>query len=309
MGCCASHGQDEFVEHKTKSTDGAHVKCDSEDNVDLEMDIETTDLSDGLLDMFNTLYNQKTANHDIDETTGLPSVASLVYSLQTCIVLQDAKWVLAMCDINNLTDINDKIGYSGANHKIEEIGKIISKFVSQKPFEMKAFRNSSNGKGALFAIVIYCDEKFEIGELYMKRLKDKIFDYSNETVSIGMTRINKYDNVNDWIDRANNCLIQVKKNNGNNVLFDKIDYNKNNKQDTGYESKNSEDVKEISLGNKQDLTRAIQVSLQTTFCAIVCNVNEKMWFEFYIVLFCFSFFKTENRIRVRGNRRKGIEFN
>ena len=202
-----------------------------------------------LLAIFNTLFNRNNVNNpsDTDDGTGLPLGNSLIYSMQTCIFLKDKKWVLATLDIDDLREINDNIGYSGANHKIEEIGKIISKFVSQKPFEMKAFRNVTNGKGDLFAILLYCSKKIEFSERYMNVLKTKIFNYSNQTVSIGMATVNKYDTFHDWMDRATNCLKKVTSNGGNGVLFDNTPFETEiKKKNTGDETNDKkEDEKTV----------------------------------------------------------------
>ena len=221
--------------------------------------------NDEVLVLFNSLFNRNNINNpgDIDSGTGLPLSNSLIYSLQACILLQDRKWVLAFCDIDNLRELNDDLGYSGANHKIEDIGKIIKKFVSQKPFELKAFRNKINGKGDSFAILIYCSKKIEFCKRFMSRLRKQIYQLSNAKVSIGMTNINKFDkNYTTWINRANDALSNVKQKGGNDVLFNQVDFNlkpltqKEEQEEEDKEKKtkngNRSEKKELELGRKED---------------------------------------------------------
>ena len=220
-----------------------------------------------LLSVVNTLFNRnKTGdgNKDICPATGLPTSNALIYSLQTCILHKNDKLVLVMCDIDHLRALNDEIGYAGANFKIEDVGKIIKKFVSLKPFEMQAFRNTKDGKGDLFAVLLHCRKKLEFAERHMKRLSQKIKKFTNTTVSIGMTNINKFDTVDTWIERAVLSMNIVKENGGNGVNFLKIDFNHSKqKNDAKHKNKNTNSNvtllgKERKLGTKEAFDSKIE---------------------------------------------------
>ena len=176
------------------------------------------------LEMYDNLFGSRT-NNDIDQATGLKQTTSLNYQLQTFLYLQDDRWLLAMIDIDGLADINEKLGYSRANKKINEIGTIINQFCGKLKSTLKGFKcnNLVKGKGDLFAVLIHCDHYsttkinnktdknknrssmglgLELSEKYMKKLMKRIKLSTNETVSIGIAKMNKWDTFEEWKQRS-----------------------------------------------------------------------------------------------------------
>ena len=161
------------------------------------------------LDFYKSVFNQQT--DDVDKNTGLFFSSSLNYILHTFLFLDDSQWVLAMIDIDGLKDINDKLGYSGANEKIEQIGTIICKFCNKNKVKLKGYKCNDvvSGKGDLFGVLIKCEIRM-----------DNSIDF---TVSIGCSKLIEDDlgMPDDWYQRVNDNLKQAKKNGKNQICFGK----------------------------------------------------------------------------------------
>ena len=140
-------------------------------------------------------------------STGLLLSNSLNRELQKYIELKDDKTVLSILDINNLANINEKYGYNDANLKIKQIGNIIKEFCDKNNYIMKGFKLNENGKSDIFAIIINYKNKIDSCIRYMNRLMNKINKLTNETVSIGLSKYNKYEkSYKQWKLRSLDCL-------------------------------------------------------------------------------------------------------
>ena len=209
-------------------------------------------------------------NIDIDNETKLYSTKALNYSLNTSLSLNDDKWVLIMLNINNLKQLNKDLGYESTNMKIKFLGTIIYDFCERNPFRFRGFRYNKDGKGDIFAILIYCKKQLSFAETQIKLLNKKI---NNElggiTVSIGIAKMIKTDTFKKWIKRCLNNITNAKliKNSNNEYIYSDININLNNnniniihKNDNSAASitdiTNKE--KEILLGDKKDIKKYLK---------------------------------------------------
>ena len=208
-----------------------------------------------LLSEFNSLLKQNQSQEC--SRTGLLLCDALFYCLRACLLLQDKKWLFALCDIDNLKGINDKLGYNDADFVIETIGRIIKQFVDKKPSKTKGFRFDSNndiirGKGDLFGILIYA-MKNENAERRLKLLMKQINNITNKTITIGVSTMQKNDNIKDWINRSLKCLEYIKTNSemGGNEMY--CNYSDKNETKTDEnESKNAATTGNKSLSTEME---------------------------------------------------------
>ena len=191
-----------------------------------------------LISQFNSLLKQE--NSQECPKTGLLLSDAFFYCLKTCLMLKDSKWLLALCDIDNLKEINERIGYNDTDFIIESIGRIIKRFVDAKPTQTKGFRFDSNneivpGKGDLFAILIRYHLKIENAETRLRLLLKHVSNIQKETITIGIAKMQTNDDCNNWIQRCLECVRHVKKiePKGNNVFG-----NYNDTKDTNTDIKN-----------------------------------------------------------------------
>ena len=83
--------------------------------------------SNARLELYNSLFGQG-SNKKCDET-GLPFESSLNYSLQTFLFTKDTCWVLAMIDIADSDNFDEKYGYRRKQRKIIQIAMSLKNFV------------------------------------------------------------------------------------------------------------------------------------------------------------------------------------
>ena len=207
----------------------------------------------------------------VDKETGLPFVDALNRELEKCIVSMDSKTVLAVLDINNLANINDKFTYSGADIKIAQIGTIIRKYCEENSYRMKGFKVNEKGKSDVFAVLIRYKRNIENCRRFIETLMTQIKDLANETVCVGMAKFNYYETkFEEWKLRAFKCLEYAKdemrdnsengKASKNNLYFDvnqvfvkkeetKVDADEKEKERDEAES---EDAIYKELGTKED---------------------------------------------------------
>ena len=194
-------------------------------DVSAKVDATASASNNELLDTFHMVFSRKNLN-DIDESTGLGLNNSLNYSLKTCLLLEDDKWLLGILDIDNLKNINDKIGYKDANIKIITLGRIIKEFCDEKPLKTKGFRynNIENNKADMFAILIRYSKKISNIERRLKTLMNKINNILNITISIGLSKMNINDNnsfnFQEWINKSIKFMLNVQNSGGNDIYSD-----------------------------------------------------------------------------------------
>ena len=177
------------------------------------------------LELYNSLFGQSN-NSNTDLNTGLQLASSLNYSLYTFLHLSDTYWVLAMLDIDGLKDINEKLGYQGANDKIDQIGTVIKKFCDNDSRKLKGFKcnDAIVGKGDLFAILMYCHPKLIKSEKYITKLMKRIKSLTHETVSVGIAKMLEWETFDEWKLRALNNINKVKdtSSKGNDAFYSDI---------------------------------------------------------------------------------------
>ena len=206
----------------------------------------------------------------IDKESGLPLVDGLNRELEICIISKDVKTVLAVLDVNNLANLNDKFTYSGADIKIGQIGIIVRKYCEENSYKMKGFKVNEKGKNDVFAVLIRYNRNIENSQRYVENLMDQIKLLTYETVCVGMAKFDRFENkVWQWKLRAFQCLELAKeemriksgtgKANNNNLYFDVNEvfvnniYNNNNKSENEKEAEKTGSKSIYSeLGNQSD---------------------------------------------------------
>ena len=148
---------------------------------------------------------------------------SFLYSLKTCLLLDDEKWLLATLDVDNLKAINLKHGYDGANDIINKIGIIIYNFCNEMGMKRKGFRNQYiDGKGDMFSILIRYSKKIENAERAINNLMQQINDETNETVTVGLTKMKSNDTEISWIERSIELMKRAKNEQDGNGIYSDI---------------------------------------------------------------------------------------
>ena len=206
-----------------QSTSSAQIRRSNSSSTNNQANIHHDDTQHKQrMEWYNNLFGPR-ENNDVCKDTGLKLTKSLNYTLQTFLYLRDDKWVLSMIDINSLASINEKLGYSGANYKIKQIGSIINEFCNKLPFTLKGFKcvDVIKGKGDLFAMLIHCDKgKFELSTKYILKLTKRVKSLTNETVSVGIAKMNIWETYDEWKQRAIGNLKQGKENGGDGIYTD-----------------------------------------------------------------------------------------
>ena len=159
------------------------------------------------LQLYNSLFGQ--AARETCDQTGLQLTSSLNYSLYTFLHLCDIHWVLAMIDIDEKREMNEKYGYHNVSNKINQIGTVIKKFCDNDQQKLKGFvircsddEQYGDGDGVVFALLMYCYPKLIICEKYIAKLMKKIECLTNVTVSIGIAKMNRLETFEKWKHRA-----------------------------------------------------------------------------------------------------------
>ena len=165
--------------------------------------------------------------------------------------------MLVLCKLGwSINNVNETIGYCGANHKIKQMGDVIKVFCDNDSQRLKGYKctDKINGKGDLFGLLMYCYPQLNKSELYIKKLK-KIQSLTSETVSGGIAKMNKWETFEELKLRALNNIEKVKTAKGKadyysdvNVVFTKPENNVNNNHTTtatnDYDNKDSKEEKE-----------------------------------------------------------------
>ena len=167
------------------------------------------------LELYNSLFGQ--GRNKICQNTGLPLVSSLNYSLQTFLYTCDLHWVLAMIEIDELENITNKLGHYRAKRKMIQVGTVIKNFCENDSRRLKGFKcnDSSDDESSVFAVLMYCYPKLLKSEKYMAKLMKKIKQQTNETVSVGIAKMNKWETFEQWKERSVNNIENAR--NGKNT--------------------------------------------------------------------------------------------
>ena len=138
---------------------------------------------------------------------------SLNYSLQTFLYTIDIYWVLSMIDIHDFDNMKAKYGQKLSRRKIIQIGKVIKKFCENDARKLKGFKcndmvmiddDDDNGesKRDLFALLTYCHPHLNKSEKYISKLMKKIEQQTNETINVGIAKMNEWETFKQWKKRA-----------------------------------------------------------------------------------------------------------
>ena len=259
-----------------------------------------------LISTFDSVFSVTTLNDKCLET-GLRLAASLNYSLKTCLILKDNKWVVAVMDIDNLKHINDTTGYGAANIIIENVGTVIREFCQEKPMKTKGFRNSSIPQNDdMFAVLIRYSKKIENVETRINTLISRIFHVTNQTVSVGLAKM-RTDKTNEnetkWMQRAISLMKIVKNEKGGNGLETDIYENaiiiNEEKEESNKKNNNSKHKHRIkhALGSQTELEekgKEIAMLEDENWSMAIIDADNMRMYIFCVLtgtfLFLFSFF-------------------
>ena len=158
------------------------------------------------LELYSNLFGQA-MNNSRCAKTGLQFASSLHYSLHTFLHLCDKNWVLAIVDIAEIDKFDKKYGQL-AKQKILQIATVIRKFCENDSRKLKAFKY--NDDGDLFALLMYCYPKLDKCEKYILKLINKIEQQTNESVCVGIAKMNEWETFEEWKHRAMKNLENVK---------------------------------------------------------------------------------------------------
>ena len=180
------------------------------------------------LDLYHSLFGNGASK--TCQQSGLYLTPSFNYSLQTFLYKSDSHWVLSIIDINNFDNLKKKYGQQLSKRKIVQIGKVIQKFCQNDPRKLKGFKCNDlvinddediyndaeneeeegddddeyqyESKHDLFALLIYSHPKLTKSERYVSKLMKKIKQQTNESVNVGIAKMNEWETFKQWKQRA-----------------------------------------------------------------------------------------------------------
>ena len=134
----------------------------------------------------------------MDQTTkiNLLTSAELNTKLEILLLQQNILWVLSIINIDDLKQLNDRIGYKHTDDKIQQTAKTIYEFCNQKPSRMISFKHNDNnrGKGNVFAILFNCQKKNKRNNksnsdvyIFAKSKMQLIIDDVNKSCSVSIS--------------------------------------------------------------------------------------------------------------------------
>ena len=235
------------------------------------------------LDLYTSLFGH--GANKICEKTGLQLIPSLNYSLHTFLHLNDSYWVLAMIAIDGLDEMNEKYGKQDAKtRKLHQIGKVVKDFCANDPRKLKGFKcndliDNKTGGGDdgepqkdLFAILMYCHPKLNRSEKYVSKLLKKIKLLTDETVSVGIAKMNQWETFEEWKQRglknvknATNIAATIETNDttGDGTFYSDINVKYVNPiliQVDDQDEKTQEDKEQVvnRMGNKEDFEKKMK---------------------------------------------------
>ena len=156
------------------------------------------------LQFYNSLFGK--GKSKLCENTGLQLLSSLNYSLQTFLYTCDLNWVLAMIEIDQVENIIDKFGQSLAKRKFIQVRTVVKNFCEDDTSKLKGFKlndnNSDDELQPLYAILMYCHPNLNKSEKYIIKLMKRIKQQTNETVCVGIAKMNDWETFEQWKQRA-----------------------------------------------------------------------------------------------------------
>ena len=157
------------------------------------------------LQLYTSLFGQDKNN--VCKETGLHLGSSLNYSLYTFLHLRDINWVLAMIDIDEKDEWSQKYGQQGAKRKMYQIATVLKNFCLNDPRKLKGFKcndliDENESTCQLFAVLMCCHPKLDKAEKYVSKLIKKIKEQTNETVSVGIAKMNEWETFDEWKHRG-----------------------------------------------------------------------------------------------------------
>ena len=162
--------------------------------------------------LYNKLFTPHTKK-TICEKTRLQLTTSLNYFLFTLLHLSENDWVLAMIDVDDYENMAKKYGSQRVSNKVNQIGTVVYNFCQNNPNKLKAFRckdvtvDENEDKYDVFAIVMCCisgnsSSNLFLAEKYINKLVAKIKQQTNETVSVGIAKMNDWESFEEWKQRG-----------------------------------------------------------------------------------------------------------
>ena len=160
------------------------------------------------LQLYNSLFGQD--RNKICDKTGLQFIQSLNCLLHTFLYLNDKYWMLAIIDVDEFDNFDEKYGESLVKNKLNQIGTVIKQFCSNNPNKLKGFKcndliiddDELILDHHLFALLLYCYPQLNLSQKYILKLQKKIKEQTNETVSVGIAKMNEWETFDEWKKRA-----------------------------------------------------------------------------------------------------------
>ena len=285
------------VHHNTLST----TKLTSSDANTLSPTKDKNELQ--RLDLYNSLFGQDART--TCQQTGLLLTPSLNYSLYTFLHLYDISWVLAIISIDELNQLNEKYGKQDAKtRKIHQIGTVIKNFCANDPRKLKGFKcndliivnhhnDDDNGiyniedidgelQNDLFAILMYCHPQLSKSEKYIKKLMKKIKLLTNETVSVGVAKLNEWETFDEWKHRAFRNMINARNivQSEKDTFYSDIDVNYKNPTHWGWGPVTTSG----KMGNKEEFDKKLKEIANKEDYEWIAAIMEVDDFESFVFL-------------------------
>ena len=220
------------------------------------------------LQLYNSLFGQE--KNKICDKTGLQFTSSLNYSLYTFLHLSDKYWVLSLIDIESFDILQEKYGTSKVQNKLNQIGTVVKNFSDNNPNKLKGYKcndlvyesDDDDCKHDIFSLLMYCYPKVEISEKYISKLIKKIQQQTNETVFVGIAKMNEWETFEQWkarafknLKNALNATTTDTTNNNNITFFSDVGVNyvnpNKNEQDEKQQQHGADGVVNKKMGNKE----------------------------------------------------------
>ncbi|MGA1845536.1 GGDEF domain-containing response regulator [Deferribacter abyssi] len=172
-------------------------------------------LENKLKEAYEKLYNETI--HDF--LTGILNRRSIINELNNLYRQPEVEIGLIIIDIDNFKNINDTYGHLVGDEVLKDISRIISQTLRKTDFVGRY------GGEEFLVILPYLNinESYKIAERIRKNIENNSFHIGNLelkiTVSLGVSSVKKYENLNDALEAADKALYNAKKSGKNKTII------------------------------------------------------------------------------------------
>ncbi|KAA0258909.1 diguanylate cyclase [Deferribacter autotrophicus] len=172
-------------------------------------------LENKLKEAYEKLYNETI--HDF--LTGILNRRSIINELNNLYRQPEVEIGLIIIDIDNFKKINDTYGHLVGDEVLKDISRIISQTLRKTDFVGRY------GGEEFLVILPYLNinESYKIAERIRKNIENNSFHIGNLelkiTVSLGVSSVKKYENLNDALEAADKALYNAKKSGKNKTII------------------------------------------------------------------------------------------